>query len=184
MRTCVYYVTVSADGFIAQEDGSTAWMSGAPRSDYGFNEFYQGVGTIVMGKTTYDKIINMSEGKYFPYEDKKVLVASHNEDFLPHSLEIERVGADLKERIAREKISSVEGAIWVAGGAQIATSLLEDGLIDEVHIFVQPIILGQGISLFNALARPHTLRLESVEKWPGDIVELRYLTVKSWRVDI
>ena len=184
MRKCVYYVTISADGFIAQEDGSTRWMSGAPRSDYGFNEFYHGVGTIVMGRNTYDKILNMSDKNYFPYEDKKVIVASNDDTFEPHSTEIEVVGTNLGERIAREKINGQESDIWVAGGATLATALIEAGLLDEVHVFVQPILLGEGISLFNSLQHPLCLRLENMEKWPGDIVELRYLTVKSWRVDI
>ncbi len=184
MRKCVYYVTMSVDGFIAQPDGSTRWMSGAPKSDYGFNEFYYGVGTVVMGKNTYEKILGMSEGAYFPYDDKNVIVATTDETFTAHNSEIEVISENLKERIAREKISDTEGDIWIAGGAALATSLFEEGLVDEVHVFVQPILLGEGISLFGALSRPTCLRLESMEKWPGDIVELRYLTVKSWRVDI
>lgn len=184
MRKCVYYVTVSVDGFIALSDGSTRWMSGAPRSDYGFNDFYYGVGTVVMGRHTYDKIIDMSNGAYFPYEDKNVIVASSDSSFVPHNSEIEVVRTGICERIAREKIGSAEGDIWIAGGATLATTLLEAGLIDELHIFVQPILLGEGISLFGAIAHPACLRLEKMEKWPGDIVELRYLTVKSWRVDI
>ena len=184
MRKCIYYVTTSVDGFIAQDDGSTAWMSGAPRSDYGFHEFYHAVGTIVMGRKTYEKILNMSQGEYFPYEDKDVYVVTHDKDFKPHNDDIHVIFDNVEQEIARLKIQNVEGPIWIAGGSDLATYLFEQGLIDEVHVFIQPIVLGTGISLFGSLEKPTSLRLESLEKWPGDIIELRYLTVKSWRVDI
>lgn len=184
MRKCIYYVTTSVDGFIALEDGSTAWMSGAPRSDYGFHEFYCSVGTIVMGRKTYEKILNMSQGEYFPYDDKEVYVVTHDADFIPHSGNIHVISQNINQEIARLKIQKTKGPIWIAGGSELATFLFEEGLLDEIHVFVQPIVLGAGISLFGALKKPSSLRLEASEKWPGDIVELRYQTVKSWRVDI
>lgn len=184
MRKCIYYVTTSVDGYIALKDGSTSWMSGAPRSDYGFSEFYHSVGTIIMGRKTYEKILNMSQGEYFPYEDKEVYVVTHDSDFRPHNDDIHVISHDVEKEIARLKIQNADGVLWVAGGSELASFLFEEGLLDEVHVFVQPIVLGAGISLFKALKRPSSLRLESCEKWPGDIVELRYQTVKSWRVDI
>ena len=185
MRKCIYYVTVSADGFIATEDGSTHWMSGAPRSDYGFGAFYESISTILMGRKTYEKILDISKDSYFPYEDKEVYVASRSNDYDTHSQEVGLIAQDnLAQEIARLKLQNKDGDIWVAGGAEFATELLELGLIDEVHIFMQPLLLGSGISLFSKLEKPRTLRLATCEKWPGDIVELRYLTVKSWRVDI
>lgn len=183
MRKCIYLITVSTDGYIATEEGTTEWMSGAPRVDYGFHEFYQSISTIVMGRITFNHLYELSKD-FFPYEDKEVIVASHRE--LPafgHG-EVLRESDDIVKRVAAEKIANKPGDIWIAGGAALATVLFEAGLIDEVRLFIQPIVLGSGISFFKKLVKPRALRVEHVENWSGGVVEVRYLTVKSWHVDI
>lgn len=183
MRKCIYLITVSSDGYIATDEGTTEWMSGAPRVDYGFNEFYHSISTIIMGRRTFNHMYALSKD-FFPYEDKEVIVASHSE--LPPfgQAEILRESGDIVKRVAAEKIADKPGDIWIAGGAALATVLFEAGLIDEVHLFIQPIVLGSGISFFKKLVKPRALRVEHVKNWPGGVIEVRYLTVKSWHVDI
>lgn len=41
-----------------------------------------------------------------------------------------------------------ERNIWLLGGGELLSKMLNAGLVDEMHIFYIPIILGQGISLF------------------------------------
>lgn len=183
MRKCLYYVTISADGFIADSAGSTAWMSPAPHSDYGFNQFYYEVSTIVMGRATFDVIYGLSGAENFPYADKEVIVATHRALPDVHDANVSAI-TDIEAEVARLKLSGDPGLIWVAGGAHLASQLLAAGLLDEVRLFIQPIILGSGRSLFADLEKPAVLRTEEVRQWPGGIIEQRYLTVKSWRTDI
>jgi dihydrofolate reductase len=49
--------------------------------------------------------------------------------------------------------------ILAHGGASFAQSLVKDGLIDEYHLIVHPVALGQGLPLFSQLARPADLKL-------------------------
>ena len=63
--------------------------------------------------------------------------------------------------------------IWVCGGAVLAHSLIKNDSIDQYHIFVMPILLGGGISLFQGNIFPKKLHLLSVKKH-NDIVEMVY----------
>jgi len=51
------------------------------------------------------------------------------------------------------------GAVYVIGGAALVTSLLNEGLLDEVRLIVHPVILGGGKSLFAGVKEPRTLQL-------------------------
>ena len=59
-----YYVAVSLDGFIAREDEVMDWLSNytAPlETPYDYEPFYKTVSAIVMGRKTYDKVLNFGE---------------------------------------------------------------------------------------------------------------------------
>ena len=58
MRKIKLFITSSLDGYIATEDGSIDWLY--TDSDYGYTQFYNSVDTILMGRKTYDKIIELA----------------------------------------------------------------------------------------------------------------------------
>ncbi|MCL2818362.1 MAG: dihydrofolate reductase family protein [Actinomycetia bacterium] len=180
MREVIYYLTQSVDGFIADVDGKVGWMSGAPHEDYGYEEFYQGIDTILFGSHTYEHIMGI-EGD-FPYPDREVIVFSERElEPITPNVVIEH--EDAEKVVARLKIA-VGGPIWLGGGAELATSLLNAGLVDKLRIFIQPILLGNGIGTVDVLERYKTLELVRTKEWAGGIVELEYGIVKPWRSDI
>ena len=58
-RNVVVYIVISLDGYIATKDDSLEWLLNTQGSgDNGFGEFYDTVETIIMGKRTYDWIMN------------------------------------------------------------------------------------------------------------------------------
>lgn len=65
---------------------------------------------------------------------------------------------DLATEIKRLKQKAGKD-ILAHGGASFAQSLVKDGLIDEYHLIVHPVALGQGLPLFSQLARPADLKL-------------------------
>jgi len=182
MRRCIYYFTMSLDGYIADAQGSTAWLAGAPNTDYGHKEFYESVGTVLLGRHTYERMLDM--GDFFPYGDKEVIVFSSNEHLKKAA---ECVHIDIRDpakTLARLELG--EGRdIWLGGGATLAGGLYGAGLIDEIRAFVQPIVLGGGLPFLagDALAQ-RPLEWTCSKEWPGGIMELRYTIPKRWRQDL
>ena len=59
-RKIVVSVAISTDGFIARPDGDVAWLDRpGPKRDYGMGEFFKTIDTILWGRKTYDKGIEM-----------------------------------------------------------------------------------------------------------------------------
>ncbi len=72
----------------------------------------------------------------------------------------------LKERL--------HGDLLVAGSATLVQSLLEHGLVDELHLMIFPIVLGSGKRLFGAVSEPPTMALDNVKTVGDGIVMLTY----------
>jgi len=68
------------------------------------------------------------------------------------------------------------GGNILTGGVSIPSQLVELGLIDEFHFVVQPIVVGEGRRLFDALSLPEKLQLTLVESksLESGVVALRY----------
>ncbi|MCL2403904.1 MAG: dihydrofolate reductase family protein [Coriobacteriia bacterium] len=184
MRKSIYYFTMSLDGYIADSQGGIDWMTGAPNIDYGFQEFYDEVGTVLLGSKTYEHMLKM--GDFFPYPDRDVIVCTSNDKLKLAAESVQLNHEDPSKILARLQLGSEdEGHIWIGGGGKLAGSLFETGLIDELRVFVQPVILGDGTKALTSnkgLAR--ALELQSSKEWPMGIVELRYKVPKRWRSDV
>jgi dihydrofolate reductase len=70
------------------------------------------------------------------------------------------------------------GDIMVYGGGQFVSALIASSLIDEYHLFVNPVAFGQGISIFQALPQFQKLELENSIAFECGIVLLKY-TIKD-----
>ncbi len=64
--------------------------------------------------------------------------------------------------------------IWLVGGAKLNASLLNANLIDEYLIFVLPIIIGDGISLFDQVSKHSFLNLKSTKSYSSNGIMLHY----------
>ncbi len=74
------YIAASLDGYIATPDGSVAFLDRF-RGNYGLDEFLAQVGTVVLGRTTYDQLKALGQ---WPYEDKRAYVLTTNEISTSH----------------------------------------------------------------------------------------------------
>jgi dihydrofolate reductase len=199
MRRAIYYFTMSLDGYLADAQGSTSWMSGAPNTDYGYEEFYAGIDTLLLGRNTYEHLLaQVAQGDFFPYADKEVVVFSSKQKLkrLAPKLRIESEDA---RRVLARLLLNPGNDIWIGGGARLAGSLFQAGLIAELRVFVQPIVLGAGLPFLllpaaaDATQAPQpgasfsllrVLEWTYSHSWPGGIQELRYCVPKRWRADL
>jgi dihydrofolate reductase len=74
----------------------------------------------------------------------------------------------------RELKERVDGNLYVSGSATLVRSLLADGLVDELHLFVFPLALGSGLRLFPEGGDPTKLTLGGSEAYDSGVVHLTY----------
>ena len=67
----------------------------------------------------------------------------------------------------------VDGDIYVSGSGTLVRAMLADGLVDELHLFTFPVVLGAGERLFEESA-PLKLELAATEPYDSGIVHLAY----------
>jgi dihydrofolate reductase len=162
---------MSLDGYIADGDGDVHWLEAFEKDDYGYDEFIDSVGSILMGRVTYDQILGFGE---WPYKDIPTLVwsGSRVED-LPEGTEgwaenIDKAGSWLKEQ-ADDK------DVWILGGGLTIQAFLSAGMIDHMDLFVIPVLLGGGIRLFNGKdSEPQMVDLEQAQPYANGVVKLAY----------
>lgn len=171
MRTVILYITASLDGYIADESGGVGWLVGDPSTDYGYAELLGRVDTLVMGSSTYLTSLALPGGTD-AFEGRRVFVYTSGDD-LPDHPGVAFVRQPAPPHLAGLK-EAEGGDIWLLGGGRFATNMLAAGLIDEVRIFVQPIVLGGGVPLWRRLGEPIALALVEAKAWPGGLAELRY----------
>ncbi len=167
------YIACSLDGFIAREDGSIDWLTkydNNPETDYGYSEFYESIGTVLMGRKTYEQVLKFGE---WSYEEKKVYVFTRQKESLHHEKNVEFVTGDITEFVHLLK-ENKDQDIWLMGGSQLIKAFLKENLVQDLIVFVVPIILGGGIPLFDHIGKEARLRSGRIERYENGLVRLEY----------
>jgi dihydrofolate reductase len=173
VRKIKLYIATSLNGKIAQTDGSIDWLESIPNPDqldYGYSKFYDSVDTTIQGNTTYKQII--SWGIDFPYADKKNFVFTKDQN-LKNTKYVNFVSTNHIE-FTKELKNQKGKDIWLLGGGKINTLFLNNGLIDEIYVFVMPVILSDGIEIFESLPNETSLKLINTVSYPTGAIELHY----------
>nr|WP_321411037.1 dihydrofolate reductase family protein [uncultured Carboxylicivirga sp.] len=177
MAKIVLYSAVSVDGYIADKNGGIDWLQGFEEDgeDYGYSDFYKSVKITLMGRKTYDQILSFDVP--FPYADKKNFVVSESikSSNSPSTI---LINGDFISTIDEIKNNN-EGLIWLVGGGRLNSLLLKNGLIDELILTVIPVVLGEGIPLFNIDSKLVKLILQTTKSYESGIVQQYYQVVKE-----
>jgi dihydrofolate reductase len=162
-------LAVSADGFIAPPDRSTAWLEPFPANEFGIEAFFASIGALVMGRATWDELLRMGPN---PFAGLPTIVVTSRP--LPAAPEVEAIPIEgLAAAIGR--LRSLPKDIWLFGGARTIAACLEQRLVDSLELVVVPRLLGAGIPLFV----PRTpglepVRLVEAKKMSMDVLCLEY----------
>jgi dihydrofolate reductase len=170
MSKTVLYMAMSLDGRIAGKNDDLSWLDRYKDVDYGFDEFFAGVGAIIQGKRAYE--LEVAAG-YENAHPVPTFVLSHREpERKPKRSDVVFTDADIAAVLERAK-SITDKDVWIEGGANVAQQFLKRGLLDRIVLGVIPIILGEGILLFDSLDSRIELALKDVERFE-DAVMLTY----------
>ncbi len=162
------FIASSLDGYIARPDGSVDWLF--TDGDYGYHEFYNSIGTVLMGRKTYDKVLEFGD---YPYKDKRSIIFTRQDTSLQVTDKPEFVSGDIVKFTDSLRRSESDD-VWLVGGSQIIRLFLEQDLIDEIILSIHPVILGNGIPLFDRIKKEVRMELINDVSFESGLVQLYY----------
>jgi dihydrofolate reductase len=186
MRSLVYLVACTVDGFIAATDGSSDFspfegphvadllaefpemIPAHGRDPLGVSAGNQRFDTVLMGRATYE--VGLAVGVTSPYPHLRQILVSTSMTSPPDP-DVEVIGDDIVARIQAMKAEPGMD-IWLCGGARLAASLVDE--IDELILKVNPIVLGAGIPLFAGPIGPRPAALTRHAVYPNGFSLMRY----------
>lgn len=154
MRLVTFGVANSLDNFIARPDGAVDWLVWDKEVAAISKEFWKTIDTVVMGRKTYEVAARSGSGAY-PGVRNYVFSRTLKQ---PHSKKVEVISQDAVEFLRHLKTEPGKD-ICVMGGGELASSLFQSRLIDQVGLNIQPLLLGYGIPLFYKMRQQIDLEL-------------------------
>jgi dihydrofolate reductase len=183
MRKVIYSFGVSLDGFIAGPGGDIDWSVPDEELHRFHNQQARELGAQLYGRRLWE-VMRVWE----TWADDKPSAPEPELEFariwketpkIVFSKTLEKVEGntrlvreDAAEEIARLK--EQPGKDLAVGGAELASSLMKLGLIDEYGLFVSPVVLGGGARFFPALDERINLELVETRTFGSRVVYLRY----------
>lgn len=190
MRKLKLQMQITLDGFIAGPNGELDWMtfSTDERIAKRVNELTDSSDTILLGRKMTDgfidywtSVLENPESEEYAFARKMIdipkVVFSKT---VTESKWINTTVAkdDLTEEV--EKLKNSEGKdILVYGGANFVGNLIKHNLIDEYHLIVNPVAIGNGMSVFGDSYKTLNLKLINSESFSSGEVELFYAPRKA-----
>lgn len=167
-KKVILYIAMSLDGFIARKNGSVDFLDLYNESgeDFGYNEFYKSIGTIVMGNTTYKQVGASKEFEEY-YKDKSIFVFSRK-------TKDDKKNITFVNENVKEFVKTIKNDTWMLGGASIFNEFLKNNLVDEFIITIIPILLGEGIPLFKEYGVEKKLILVNTKSYSSGVVQVHY----------
>lgn len=190
MRDIIAFVHLSLDGFVAGPNGEMNWIT--VNEDI-FNHAGKRIAqtdAALYGRVTYQ----MMEG-YWPTAGDAPDASEHDKNHsawykTAHKIVLSNTlqEADLTNTtvISGDQLSSEIAGIKGGAGSELLVfgspsathALMREGLIDGYWLFVNPVVLGQGIPLFAGVKDQQRLKLEGSHTFASGVTELRYSVVR------
>ena len=185
MRKLIFFMHTSLDGFVAGPNGEMNWI----KLDDALFDF---VGTMTEQSDTalYGRVTYEMMQKYWPTAGDQPGASKHD---IEHAAWYNKVSKVVLSRTLQEaqlqntqvfgdrlsenihKIKQVAGKhILIFGSPSASQSLLNEGLIDEFWLFVNPILLGRGMPLFKDIKEIIPLKLIDSKTFDNGVIALHY----------
>jgi dihydrofolate reductase len=185
MRKIISFMHISLDGFVAGLNGEMDWIKVDEEIfDYVGKRISEG-DTALYGRETYQMMEN-----YWPTTGNKPKATKHEIEHSKwynkvHKVVLSRtmksadltntkiISNNLSDRINEMK-QQVGEDILLFGSPTATHSLMQQNLIDGYWLFVNPILLGQGIPLFDGIKDKIKLKLLTTRQFTCGVTELNY----------
>jgi dihydrofolate reductase len=185
VRKLLSFMVVTLDGYYEGPDGEFDW----PNVDTEFYEFsisqMNDIDTLVFGRATYEGMASYWPTPAAREDDPRVADRMNTIAKVVFSGTLETADwqnsrldkGDVAEAI-RELKRQPGKDLGIFGSPTLTASLIEQGLVDELRVMVQPILLGAGKSLFESLRRRVAVQLQRTTVFSSGNVLLVYRPVR------
>jgi len=171
MRRLKYHVAATIDGFIAHEDHTIdGFVPGGEHVDDYLHSLRTDYDVVLMGRRTYE--FGFQFGITNPYPWMKQYVFSGTMERSPDS-NVELVSENVVDFVRKLKDGTGKD-IYLCGGANLATNLFREGLIEEILLKLNPVVFGSGIPLFLGAIKQTDLELIDSKRYANGVVFLQY----------
>jgi dihydrofolate reductase len=182
VRKLIYSMGVSLDGFIAGPDGEIDWSAPDEELHRFHNQQARETDAYLYGRRLYEVMIPWETAAETPSAPESALEFARIWKDTPKivfSKTLENVEGNARlvsdnpaEEVARLK--EEPGKELAVGGAGLASTFIELGLIDEYRLFVSPVVLGRGTPFFPPLDEKINLELVETRTFGSRVVYVRY----------
>jgi dihydrofolate reductase len=171
----VYSALASLDGYVADADGRFEWAAPDAEVHAFVNDLERGVGTMLLGRRMYDVLAVWETLDEPEPEMRDFAEIWRAADKVVYSRTLEEVST-ARTRIEREfdpeAVRRLDGVVSI-GGPELAAHAFRAGLVDEIHLFLSPILVGGGTAALPDGVR-RELELVEERRFGNGFVFLRY----------
>jgi len=182
MPKLIYSAITSLDGYVADEDGDFDWAKPDAEVHAFVNDLERPIGTHLYGRRLYEVMIGWETMHTLPDQTpqtldfaaiwqaaEKVVYSRTLDTVLTARTRIER---DFDPEAIRRLKAEADRDISI-GGATLAGEAIRAGLVDELHLLVNPIVVGGGMPSLPDAVR-WTLELLDERRFANGVVYVRY----------
>lgn len=187
MRKLAVFNHVSLDGYFVDGNGSMQWAK-MDSNDAEWNAFVaenaKGKGPLVFGRVTYELMASYWPTPLAATHDAVVAERMNQLPKVVFSRKLDQVSwsntklakGDLATEILKMKKESGDGMV-ILGSGSIVSQLAQEGLIDEYQMVVDPVVLGNGRTMFDGVTEKLSLKLTRSRTFANGKVFLSYESV-------
>ena len=181
MRKIIYAKNVSLDGYIEDKSGKIDWTTPSEKLHRHFNEREQEMDTHLYGRKVYEIMQYWEDADQAPDNPgymKEYARLWQKQRKIVFSSTIDQVkdGYELRNSIDPHEIMQLKksaGKNMMVGGASLVSSFMHYGLVDEVHLYMLPFLLGGGKPMFPS-GKERNLQFVESQAFPAGVVMLKY----------
>ncbi|GAA4894553.1 dihydrofolate reductase family protein [Actinomycetospora straminea] len=183
MRTLIFGMNASLDGYVAAPGDDLGWSAPSDELFGWWLEREQMIGTFLYGRRLWETMSVWSTGDQQPGATPAQVAFARNWRDTPKVVfsstldEVDGARLVTGDAIAEvTRLKAGDGAPMRVGGRTLAAAVMRAGLVDEYEVVTHPVLLGGGAPHFGALDGWVDLDLLETRTFPGGVVLTRYAT--------
>jgi dihydrofolate reductase len=182
MVKLIYSAITSLDGYVADKDGNFDWAAPSEEVHTFVNQLERSVGTYLYGRRMYETMVywetahTRAESSPVELDYAEIWQAADKIIYSRTLLDVSSARTRIERKFdpdAVRRLKESAGRDLSVGGAELAAQTIKDGIVDEFHLFVNPVVVGGGTSTL-----PDNIRLDlellDEHRFSGGVVHLHY----------